>query len=217
MPWVAEANPIPYPDTPSTELPILTVQTPNPSSPIYAGNNLELSFNVTKPQSWDSYYHDMIPTVGKAQIFLYFDGELKHAYPWTQNTVDQYTAVFANLTRQQHTVWIDVYCDVFAGTDGYNASVSQTLTFTIDAQTQTIAFHEDPVVTTRPGTRPTYVPPNPPMPTLNPTATPTATPFPTTGIPEFPATLAITFLLMAALASVALFARKRPLTVIAKS
>ena len=59
-----------------------------------------------------------------------------------------------------------------------NASVSQTLTFTIDAQAQTIAFHEDPVVTTRPGTQST-VAPSPPAPTATPTSTPTPT------VPEF--------------------------------
>src|SRR5665647_664967 len=93
-----EGNPIPYPDTPTTELPTLTVQTPEPSSPLYANNTLELNFTVVKPQSWNSYYHGMIPTVGIAQIFLFLDGVIKQAYPWTQNNVDQYTAVFTNLT-----------------------------------------------------------------------------------------------------------------------
>jgi hypothetical protein len=135
------------------------------------------------------------------------------------DTTPEYTAVLGNLTQQQHTAWIDVYCDVYAGTGGYNASVGQTLTFTIDSQAQTIAFHEDPVATTKPGTRPIVLSFLPFL-ILNPSATPTpnpATPSPTTAIPELPATLAITFLLMAVLAVAVLFARKRPLTVIAES
>ena len=140
VPWVAEANPIVQP---TNELPTLTVQTPEPSSPYYAVNALELNFTVTEPQSWNAYQYGTIPEVGYAQIFLYLDGALIHAYPWTYNTVDQYSAVFTNLTQQQHIMWIDVWC--FIEYDGSNASVSQTLTFTMDAQAQTITFHQDPV------------------------------------------------------------------------
>ena len=171
VPWVAEANPIVQP---TNELPTLTVQTPEPSSPYYAVNALELNFTVTEPQSWNAYQYGTIPEVGYAQIFLYLDGALIHAYPWTYNTVDQYSAVFTNLTQQQHIMWIDVWC--FIEYDGSNASVSQTLTFTMDAQAQTITFHQDPVETTRPGTCPTYVPINPPMATLPPIPTHTPTP-----------------------------------------
>lgn len=170
MPCGVEADPIVY--TPATELPTLTTQTPEPSSPIYANNDLELNFTVIIPQSWDIYYHG-IPTVGTAEIFLYLDGVSYYDYN-SAYTPLQYTAVFTNLTQQQHTVWIDVYCYLLA--NGSDVSVSQTLTFTIDAHTQTIAFHEDPVVTTSPGTRPTVAPTLFNMPTLNPTATSTPNP-----------------------------------------
>src|SRR5665647_161294 len=173
---VVYANPIPYPDTPTTELPTLTIQTPAPSSLSYADNTLELHFNVTKPQPWNSYYLDEIPLVGVAWVYLYLDGVMKQTYSATHNTLDQYTAVLANLTKQQHTVWIDVWCEI--PPDFTNASVSQTLTFTIDAQAQTIAFHDDPIVTIRPGTQST-VAPSPPAPTVTPTPTPTPT------VPEF--------------------------------
>jgi len=146
----------------------------------------------------------MIPTVGIAQIFLFLDGVIKQAYPWTQNNVDQYTAVFTNLTQQRHTVWIDVYCKIFSQSDGFNTSISQTLNFTIDAQAQTIAFHEDPVVTTRPGTRPTVVPPLPLLPTLNPTATSTPT------VPEFPWLMILSTFL--SLLSIVVLIRKKNLS-----
>jgi hypothetical protein len=170
MPWGVQANPIVHP---TNELPTLTVQTPDSTSPYYAANALELNFTVTKPQSWNEYQYGTIPEVGFAQTFLYLDGELTQAYPWTSNTTDQYSVVFTNLTQQQHTVWIDVWCHIEY--DGSNASVSQTLTFTMDSQAQTIAFHQDPITTTKPGTRPIIVPPNSPMPTLPPISTPTPT------------------------------------------
>jgi hypothetical protein len=177
MPWITEANPIPYPDSPTTELPTLTVQTPEPNSLSYVDNTLELHFNVTKPQSWNSYYLGDIPLVGMAWVYLYLDGAVKQAYSATHNTLDQYTAVLANLTQQHHTVWIDVWCEI--PPDFTNASVSQTLTFKIDSQAHTIAFHQDPVATTRPGTQSTVAPSPPP-----PTATPIPTPTPT--VPELP-------------------------------
>lgn len=171
MPWVVQANPRPI--YPTNELPTLTVQTPEPSSPLYANNTLELHFNVTLPQSWNSYYHGEIPNVATAETFLFLDGVLARVSPQTYDTVQQYTAVLANLTQQQHSVWIDIYCHILY--TGSNVSVGQTLTFTIDAQAQTIAFHEDPVVTTSPGTRP-IVPVSLPFLTLNPTVTPTPNP-----------------------------------------
>ena len=177
-PWAVRGNPIPYPATPSTELPDLTVQNPDAASPLYANNTLELHFNVTKPQSWNSYYHNAAPLVGVAWVYLYLDGVINQTYPAKYDTLDQYTTVLANLPQQQHTVWIDVYCLLYSQLGFSNASVSQTLTFTINAQAQTIAFHKDPVVTTRPGTQSTVAPSPPP-----PTATPTTTPPP--NVPEF--------------------------------
>jgi hypothetical protein len=199
---IVKANPIPYPDTPTTELPTITVQTPEPSSPLYANNTLELYFNVTKPQSWNSYYHNAAPLVGVAWVYLYLDGVINQTYPAKYDTLDQYTTVLANLTQQQHTVWIDVYCLLYSQLGFSNASVSQTLTFTINAQKQTIAFHEDPVVTTRPGTQSTVAPSPPPL-----TPTPTSAPTPT--VPEFPETLAITFLAIMALVVAVVFRRKK--------
>ncbi len=175
---VVDANPIPYPATPSTELPDLTVQNPDATSLLYANNTLELHFNVTKPQSWNSYYHNVAPLVGVAWVYLYLDGVINQTYPAKYDTLDQYTTVLANLTQQQHTVWIDVYCLLYSQLGFSNASVSQTLTFTINAQKQTIAFHEDPIVTSRPAIDST-VAPSPPPPTPTPTTTPTST------VPEF--------------------------------
>ena len=156
MPLPVQANPSPDQSVSTTELPTLTVQTPDSSSPLYANNTLELNFTVTKPQSWDSYYQGIIPTVGEAVIYLFLDGVMNRAYPWTQNNVDQYTAAFTNLTQQPHTLWIDIYCYIYS--DGSNDSVSQTVTFTINAQTQTISFSESPVETNSPGKFLTVIP-----------------------------------------------------------
>jgi hypothetical protein len=204
MPWVVQANPVPYNSEPVTEFPILTIQDPKASSPIYADNTLELHFNVTKPPSWSSYYLGEIPTVGEFAVYLYLDGEMKHTYPWTHNIVDQYTVVFENLSQQQHTIWIDIYCNVVGAPDApFNASVSQTLTFTIDAHAQTIAFQEDPVATTRPGTQSTIAP-GPPAPTATPIPTPTPT------VPELP-WLAIIPLAVSLLSVAFVLNRRKPI------
>jgi hypothetical protein len=169
MPFVVEGNPVPR--VPATELPSLITQAPDSSSPIYAYNDLEFNFSVIIPQTWDLTYMGN-PTVGSAGVFLYLDGVPYYTYD-TSTIPPQYTAVFANLTQQQHTVWIDVYCILYANDS--TVSVNQTLIFTIDAHTQTIAFQEDPVATTSPGWRPAIAPPFA-MPTLSPTVTSTPNP-----------------------------------------
>ncbi len=93
---IVQANPIPY--QPTNELPTLTVQTPEPSSPIYASNNLELKFNVTTPQSWISYYRGQ-PNVATVIVLCFLDGVRKQAYPFANDTFNQYTVDFTNLTN----------------------------------------------------------------------------------------------------------------------
>ena len=171
MSWVVQANPLPYPSVPSTELPTLTVQAPKPGSPLYANNTLELNFNVTIPQSWNSDAYKMgsnWPIVGEAIVYPFLDGIMQLgprignvSYNTAmENLTSQSTVIWANLTSQKHTVWIDVFCYMFAARSGtINATVSQTLTFTINSQAQTIDFSMGPVVTTRPGTQMTVIPP----------------------------------------------------------
>lgn len=188
---LANANPIPFPATPNTDLPTLTVQTPESQSPLYSNNSLELNFTLIKPNSWNSYYNGFFPVIGECVIYLYLDGTLKQGYPWTKETVDNYNVVLSNLTSQQHTVKIDAYAITFSQIGDYQSNVTQTISFTINANSQTISFYANPVMTIR-GPYPSATPISSinPSPSLSPTLTPTPS------IPEFPTALTITFLIM---------------------
>jgi hypothetical protein len=146
---IAGANAIPYPVTPSTDLPTLVIQTPEPHSPSYANNTLELNFTVIQPDSWDSYYMDFMPTVGRCLDYCYLDGILVDAFPSTQNIVSNYSFVFSNLASNQHTVKIDVYVLTFSQIGSYQSNVTQTVSFRIDAGSQSISFHEEPITIIR--------------------------------------------------------------------
>jgi hypothetical protein len=164
---IAGANAIPYPPTPNTDLPTLVIQTPEPHSPSYANNTLELNFTVIQPNSWDSYYMDFMPTVGRCYGYCYLDGILVNAFPSTQNIVSNYTFVFSNLTSNQHTVKIDVYTLTFSQIDTYQSNVTQTVSFKINAGSQTISFHEEPIAIIR-----GQYPPSASSPLSEPTPTP---------------------------------------------
>ena len=180
---VAEANPVPYPPTPNTELPTLEIQTPESYSPLYANNTLELNFTVTQPNSWISYYMGFMPIVGRCYVYVYLDGYLKTGFPSTHDIVDDYNVTFRNLTSVQHTVIIDVYALTFSQIGDYQSNVTQTVSFIVNSSSQTIEFNEDPVVTIR-GQYPSPTSTTSPnstltpsiMPTLSTSSTPTITP-----------------------------------------
>ncbi|MEM2999512.1 MAG: hypothetical protein QXX34_03185 [Candidatus Bathyarchaeia archaeon] len=69
----ADANIIPYPDTPSTELPTLVIRSPKNYSDYYADNTFRLDFVIIEPESWDLYYK-FFPIVGEYYLAVYLDG-----------------------------------------------------------------------------------------------------------------------------------------------
>ena len=193
---VAKANPIPYPPAPNTELPTLTIQTPENYSATYANSTLELNFTVTKPTSWNSYHMGFIPTVGQCWVYTYLDGILKQGFPSVTTTVMNCTAIFKNLTTDQHTARIDVYAMTYyahynetnypQGRGSYQSNVTQTILFTLNADSQTLLFKEYPAVITRgvvttigPSSSPSPTPSHLQLPTPTQTLTPTPSPAPT--------------------------------------
>jgi hypothetical protein len=50
---VAEANPVPYPSTPSTELPTLVIRSKKNYSDYYAEGTFKLDFIIIQPESWN--------------------------------------------------------------------------------------------------------------------------------------------------------------------
>ena len=112
---LAKANPVPYPSTPNTELPTLTVQTPQNYSDIYAENSFILNYSVTKPDSWN-HYHLGIPVIGDYQVFVYLDNNLLDTfldYPHYEHVTKNYLVVLNGLTNEWHTLKIDVRARTF--------------------------------------------------------------------------------------------------------
>jgi hypothetical protein len=72
----AEANPIPYPATPSPEKPTLTIETPQNGASYSNIDSLALNFSVAKPTSWCIDY-DFFYNLGQiTRIEVYLDGNL---------------------------------------------------------------------------------------------------------------------------------------------
>jgi hypothetical protein len=152
---LAKANPVPYPPTPNTELPTITVQTPQNYSDIYAENSVILNFSVTKPDSWNRY-HLGIPVIGDYQVFVYLDSDLFDTFldprPYEQLTRD-YSLVLNGLTSELHTLKIDVRARTFykitkAAEDPLEhfMNTSATIHFNIIADHRMILFNVDETV-----------------------------------------------------------------------
>jgi len=160
---IAAANPIPYPDTPSTELPTLISRTPENYSDYYADNTFKLDFIIIQPESWDSYYRGFIPIIGSYGMRVYLDGNATWNLQRSprSNTVTDYAAVFSNLTDTEHVVQIVV--EARASYMGYhtrdgetittgrtnNTYITQTVHFQLEPDSKTVSFQKDPQVVSR--------------------------------------------------------------------
>jgi hypothetical protein len=176
---VVDANPVPFPATPNTELPTLTIQTPESQSSLYSNNSMAMSFTVVQPDSWLSYYNGFFHYVGTCNLYVYLDGSLKQGFPWTKVKVNDYTLEFDNLSSNQHTIRIDGYCLAPSQIGTYQSNVTQTVTFTVIANSQTISFSANPALTIR-GPYPS------PTPTASPTPEPTEDPSSTSSQENIP-------------------------------
>jgi len=167
---VTGANLIPYPKTPSTELPTLVVRSPKNYSDYYADNTFKLDFLIIKPESWNSYYKGFA-LVGQYILSVYLDGTriLPQRFP-RSDTVTDYTAVFSNLTNTEHVVHIVVVAQAsymaYYTTNGKTIStgrsndtyITQTMHFQLEPDSKIVSFQKNPIVMSRDP----Y--PNPPIP-----------------------------------------------------
>jgi hypothetical protein len=158
---VAEANLIPYPSRPSTELPTLLVRTPKNYSDYYADNTFKLDFLIIKPGSWNSYYKGFA-LIGQYMLAVYLDGtrSLPQRFP-RSDTVTDYTATFSNLTGTEHVVHIVVVAQAsymaYYTTNGKTVStgmsndtyITQTVHFQIEPNSKTVSFQKYPLVMSR--------------------------------------------------------------------
>lgn len=169
----ADANIIPYPDMPSTELPTLIIRSPENYSGYYVDNTFKLDFTIIKPESWDSYYKGFA-LKGQYMFYVYLDGNrsLPQVFPingtvtdYTRlprsNTVTDYTFIFRNLTDTEHVLHIVVeamasYMGYFSR-DGHtvttgltnNTYITQTIHFQLEPDSKTVSFQKDPQVVSR--------------------------------------------------------------------
>jgi hypothetical protein len=190
---VADANPVPFPSVPNTDLPSLTVDTPVSPSPLYDNNTIAMDITVVQPDAWLSYYMGVIPYVGRCYGYVYLDGTLKLGFPSTQDKfnyynisfngypatvlrINGYNVSFTNEKDIQHKLTIQLYCITFSETGDYKTNVTQDISFTIDSVSQTISFTKTPVMTDRGPYHPIATPTSFPIPTTSITPTPTLTP-----------------------------------------
>jgi hypothetical protein len=157
---VAEANPIPYPSTPSTELPTLVVRSPKNYSDYYADGTFKLDFIIIQPESWNTYYTKMgirLPIIGQCMLYLYLDGT--HNFPQRfprSSTVTDYTATFSNLTGTEHVVQIVVVArayyeayytrndETITTGNTNNTYITQTIHFQLEPDSKVVSFQEYP-------------------------------------------------------------------------
>jgi hypothetical protein len=188
---VVDANPVPYPQKPNTDLPYLTIGIPPNSLPLNDNKAAMINIIVMQPDAWLSYYMGFLPYVGRCYGYVYLDGVMKLGFPSTQDKVNYCNISFTGYPDTvlringynssftpdtvHHKLTIQLYCITFSQIGNYQSNVTQDVSFTIDSSSQTISFLETPVRTER-GTYPTANASTSSIPTINITPTPALTP-----------------------------------------
>jgi hypothetical protein len=191
---VAEANPIPWNTKPNLDQPAVFMESPQ-NNTVYKDSNLFLIFNVTKPASWK--IHGPIQYVGQitSVIKVYKDGfDISNHSNLVYDRKGSffYSDRLNNLTSGLHILNITVLSYTYYTGPPYNNTHIRSSIASSDGP-----IYQYPVITSKL----TYF-------TAGGAPLPYQTPMPTISIPEFPATLVTTFLLMMALA-VAVVCRRR--------
>ena len=91
---VVDANPVPYPQEPNTDLPFLTVGTPANPLPLNDNKAAVINIIVMQPDAWLSYYMGFLPYVGRCYGYVYLDGVMQLGFPSTQDKVNYYNISF---------------------------------------------------------------------------------------------------------------------------
>jgi hypothetical protein len=194
---VAEANPIPYPATPSQERPTLTIKNLQNYS-TYGVGAMALDFSVVPPESWSRLY-DFFFHIGYVKnVTVYLDGKLCGSFPC--NTTE-FSLILNQTALGTHKIEVTVisysyYLTPVAGMENipskylvydgqhpyeYWTTVSDTLFFTTSASSSDLPTHIPTTPTPPPTATLSSVPTNAPTntPTTNPTSNSQYTPSPT--------------------------------------
>jgi hypothetical protein len=201
---IAEANPIPYPATPSQERPTLTIKNLQNYS-TYGVGAMALDFSVIPPESWNRLY-DFFFHIGYVKnVTVYLDEKLCGSYPC--NTTE-FSIILNQTALGTHKTEVTVisysyYLTPVAGMENipskylvydgqhpyeYWTTVSDTLYFTTSTSSSDLPTHIPATPTSPPTATPSSEPSN--APTNNPITDPTSnshyTPSPTQTISPTP-------------------------------
>jgi len=201
---VANANPVPYPATPSQEKPTITIKNLQ-NYTTYGMGSMSLDFSVVPPESWSRLY-DYFFYIGYVKnVTVYLDGKLCGSFPC--NTTE-FSLILNQTALGTHKIEITVvsYSYYLTPVDGmenipskylvydgqhpyeYWTNVSDILYFTTSASSSDLPTHIPVTPTSPPTATPSSIPTNAPTnnPTSNPTSNSQYTPSPTQPIPPTP-------------------------------
>ncbi len=155
---VVDANALPFPPVPNTDLPSLAVETSANPLPLNDNNTAAMNIIVMQPDAWLSYYMGYFPYVGRCYGYVYLDGVMKTGFPSTHDKVNYYNVSFTgypstvlrindydrSFTRDtsspsdtvQHKLTIQLYCITFSEIGNYQSNVTQDVSFTIDSSSE---------------------------------------------------------------------------------
>jgi hypothetical protein len=170
---VANANPLPRGKP--TNPPAIIIQSPLNST--YTQNDLQLNFSIPSISHWwPMAYH-------LTDVYYECDGKSVYLYEGSYNNTEQFFSNLTELTNGTHTLTVHangagLYYTQTSVTDTYFLESNQTVTFTVNKDTETNM--------TLPRFSPTASPSptQPPSPSLTPSDSPTQQPTPTPTNPQ---------------------------------
>ena len=185
---VVNANPIPYPATPSQEKPTITIKNLQ-NYTTYGIGSIALDFSVVPPESWSRLYDYFFHIGYVKNVTVYLDGKICGSFPW--NTTE-FSLTLNQTALGTHKIEVTVisysyYLTPVAGMENipskylvydgqhpyeYWTTVSDTLCYTTSASSSDLPTHIPATPTSPPTATPSSIPTN--FPTNNPTSNPTS-------------------------------------------
>jgi hypothetical protein len=198
---VVNANPIPYPATPSQEKPTITIKNLQ-NYTTYGIGSMALDFSVVPPESWSRLY-DFFFHIGYVKnVTVYLDGKLCGSFPCDTT---EFSLILNQTALGTHKIEVTVisysyYLTPVGGMENipskylvydgqhpyeYWTTVSDTLYFSTSASSSDLPTHIPATPTSSPTAAPSSVPTNAPTnnPTTNPTINSNTAPSPTQTMP----------------------------------
>jgi hypothetical protein len=194
---VIDANPVPYPSTPSQEKPTISIKNLQ-NYTTYGIGSIALDFSVDTPESWSRLYDYFFHIGYVKNVTVYLDGKLCGSFP--SNTTE-FSLILNQTALGTHKIEITVvsYSYYLTPVDGmenipskylvydgqhpyeYWTTVSDTLYFTTSTSSSDLPTHIPTTPTSPPTATPSSIPTNSPTnnPTSNPTSNSQYTPSPT--------------------------------------